>query len=323
MSTSRRTPGEAAGYPIRVAARMAGLTPATVRAWEKRYGAITPDRTATNRRLYSVEDVERLRLIAELSSEGYSPGAVAALGTAELRRMRGDGSQAAHAARKGEGLAVGARLAESCLDAASTMDSSRLYLTLMEALGGSDAPAAMDDIVARVLREIGARWERGTFSVAHEHAASAAIRQSLGWLLSVLQVSVPRRTDVPAVVVAAPAGDLHELGALMAAVTAAAGGWRVVYLGPNCPAPDIAVAVTESQAGAVALGMGGPVPRVALLRELRALRRELPLDIDIIVGGRNAAALSDADLAALAVSRLATMREFARRLAMPRLPSAA
>ena len=86
-------------HPIRVVARRTGLTPHVIRAWEKRYGAVTPHRTETNRRLYSQEDVERLTLLRRSTLLGRSIGQIAKMSTEELRRLVGEDETAQRARR--------------------------------------------------------------------------------------------------------------------------------------------------------------------------------------------------------------------------------
>lgn len=72
-------------YEIRAVSRMTGVQPVTLRAWERRYGAVETRRTSTGgRRLYTQEDVQRLSLIKSLADLGESVGTVAVLPTEEL-----------------------------------------------------------------------------------------------------------------------------------------------------------------------------------------------------------------------------------------------
>jgi methylmalonyl-CoA mutase cobalamin-binding subunit len=89
-------------------------------------------------------------------------------------------------------------------------------------------------------------------------------------------------------VVASPAGQLHELGAVMAASAATNAGWSVTYLGPNLPAAEIAGAVRQREARAVALSLVYPADCDWLLDELRRLRCALPTGVTLLVGGRAA-----------------------------------
>ena len=76
-------------HTIQFAARHSGLSMHTIRAWERRYGALAPDRTATNRRLYSAEDIEKLSLLHDAVQSGHRISQVAALSPAELRNLLG------------------------------------------------------------------------------------------------------------------------------------------------------------------------------------------------------------------------------------------
>jgi MerR family transcriptional regulator, light-induced transcriptional regulator len=322
MSSHINPGGEIGGYPIRVAARLAGVPVATVRAWERRYGAVSPARTETARRRYSEEDIERLRLISRLVAAGYSVGAVASRSTAQLRSLGGETvsvPEVADASATRE-PSVNERLVAACLDATSLMDVSRLQSMLTEAMQVAGAPALFDGIVASVMREVGERWERGTLSVAHEHVASAAVRQALGWLHSVFG-AIRGDTPGPGLVATTLPGELHELGALMAAVTAASGGWRTTYLGPNSPVTDIATAAEAARASVVAVGITGQLHAAVAMRDLRSLRRRLPDHVTIVVGGRSAGRLTIQDIDG-GIVRFASMRNFSAWLARQR-PAAA
>jgi methanogenic corrinoid protein MtbC1 len=86
-------------------------------------------------------------------------------------------------------------------------------------------------------------------------------------------------------VIATPVGQVHEFGALLAAATAAAEGWRVTYLGADLPAEDIAEAAMRTRARAVALSIVSSLSGAALGDELRRLRTALPKDVALVVGG--------------------------------------
>ena len=85
-----------------------------------------------------------------------------------------------------------------------------------------------------------------------------------------------------------PAGQLHELGAILAAATATIHGWKVTYLGPSLPAEEIAGAALQNKARAVALSLVYPEDDPNLSAELRRLRRLLPAEVALLVGGRAA-----------------------------------
>src|SRR4030095_11349558 len=74
-------------HPIQVAARLSGLSPHVIRVWERRYGAVKPARTKTNRRFYSDHEVQRLRMLAKATAAGHRIGAIARLGVEDLNRL--------------------------------------------------------------------------------------------------------------------------------------------------------------------------------------------------------------------------------------------
>jgi methanogenic corrinoid protein MtbC1 len=120
--------------------------------------------------------------------------------------------------------------------------------------------------------------------IVHEHAASAVVRNVFG----VLATSYGSGPSDPCLVVATPAGQNHEFGALAVAATANAMGWRSVYLGPNLPAEEIAAAAEACGAQAVALSIVHPGDDPRVVQEIERLRRLVGEGVTIVVGGRAA-----------------------------------
>jgi methanogenic corrinoid protein MtbC1 len=261
-----------------------------IRAWEKRYGAVTPHRTETNRRLYSQEDVERLSLLRRSTLLGRSIGQIAKLPTEELRRLVAEDEAAQRAASPTGAPEIvpttghGARILSACLEAAKELDASRLQHELDSAVVTLSRPVLMSDVVVPLMQSLGNAWREGSVRVAHEHLATAVVRTFVGSLNGAFQVSA----NAPRIVVTTPSGQLHEIGALLAAATAAADGWRTTYLGPSLPAEEIAGAARQNEARAVALSIVYPTDDAHVASELKKLRKFLPPSTKIIVGGRGA-----------------------------------
>jgi methanogenic corrinoid protein MtbC1 len=121
-------------------------------------------------------------------------------------------------------------------------------------------------------------------------------------------------------VVATPPLHAHELGALMAAATAAAEGWNVTYLGSDLPVPDLVGAVALSGARAVAISAVHRPEGADLLGALRDARARLPDDVPVLVGGAEALRIRDEVEAtgARVVASLAELRSLLPRLAEDR-----
>jgi methylmalonyl-CoA mutase cobalamin-binding subunit len=140
----------------------------------------------------------------------------------------------------------------------------------------------LERVIAPLAVSIGNLWRDGSIMAAHEHFASSVIRSFL------TRNSKPYALNgnAPVLVVATPSGQLHELGAVMVAAGANDLGWRVVYVGASLPAAEIAGAAVQHRARAVALSIVYPDDDPNLTGELENLRRYLPEEIRIIVGGR-------------------------------------
>jgi len=272
-----------AHHTMKATAQRTGLTPHVLRVWEKRYSAVKPDRTDTNRRLYSDEEVERLSLLREITRGGHSIGAVARLPLEKLREL-------AAQARNGNPVAsqVPAHrvaplpLLDECIAAVHRLDSRALDKALGRGAAELGAQGLLQHVIAPLAQTIGELWRKGTITAAHEHFASAVIRVFLGHTAQ----SFAGTDGAPVLVVATPSGQLHELGALLAAAAAANMGWRVIYIGASLPAAEIAGAVRQNVARAVALSLVYPEDNPRLEGELVRLRELLGPEIPVLVGGR-------------------------------------
>jgi len=275
-----------------VVARRTGLSPDVIRAWEKRYGAVVPERTPTGHRLYSDEDLHRLTLLSRVVDAGRRIGDVAQLSMRELEALvaedesaRGTVLSAPRTPRSATGGAVSVDdYLSRALDAVSHLDGLALDETLQSAAVALSGPVLRRDLLLPLMHQVGEGWRRGELRIAHEHLASSVVRSFLGSMRSTPNTA----PSAPRIVVTTPSGQLHELGALIVASSAADSGWRVTYLGPDLPAEEIAGAVKEQDAKAVALSVIYPPDNPRIHTELRALRGYLGEETAIFVGGNEA-----------------------------------
>jgi MerR family transcriptional regulator, light-induced transcriptional regulator len=271
-------------HPIRVVALRTGLTPHVIRIWEKRYGAVAPARTNNNRRFYTDSDIERLILLRRATLLGRSIGQVARMSTAQLKILIGEDEAASRSnvslvVKREE--ATTAAYFEKCLAAIDHLDASELASILNRASVILCRPELLEDLILPLLARIGDLWQAGSFSIVHEHLATSTLRTFVGKLAAPYEIPL----SAPCLIATTPSGELHELGALAAAVTAAGEGWRVTYLGPNLPAEDILKAAHQDQARAIALSIVYSSDSPEVRKELLDLRRSLPAGITVIAGG--------------------------------------
>ena len=286
-------------HPIGVVSARTGIPQDLLRAWEKRYHAVVPQRSSTGRRLYCDLDVDRLRLMKRLVSGGRRISDVAALplegltslaqeDRAETTAARAQAGAATQSAAEGAaGKTGGDRHLEEAFAALENLDKSRLEEVLADAAVELSSPALRRQVIAPLLHAIGDRWQEGTLRIVHEHLASAIVRSFMAGIAK----GNGRSPTAPRMLVTTPAGQHHELGALLAATAAEQQGWDVYYLGPDLPAEEIAAAARQLHPKAVALSVVYQDGSFQLQEELRKLRRYLDPEIAIIVGGRATSAL--------------------------------
>ena len=278
---------------IKVVARRTGLSAHVIRIWEKRYGAVEPERTGTNRRLYSDEQIERLSLLRDITQAGHSIGHVAKLPTEKLRQLAKESHDTnGHASRsRAAAPAVPAAYTflDECVAAVKSLDARALEETLKRAATDLGAQGLLQRVVAPLAQTIGDLWRDGTITAAHEHFASAVIRVFLGHAAKPFAGT----ESAPVLVVATPAGQIHELGALLVGASAANLGWHVTYLGASLPAAEIAGAARQNRARAVALSLVYPEDDPRLEGELTRLHESLPPEVTLLVGGRATPAYRD------------------------------
>lgn len=276
-------------HPIGVVAERTGLTADLLRMWERRYGVVDPARDEGGRRLYSDADIERLRVLAQATAGGRSVGQLVDLTLAQLQELvREDEAVRWSAVRPPQPGGGEGEYVVRALERTRALDAAGLEEELRRAASLSGAVRFLDEVIAPLFRAIGEGWHAGELSIAHEHLAGGVVRP----LLAQLRGSLPAAAAAPVLVVATPAGERHEVGALLAAGVAAVEGWRVVYLGADVPAAELARAVVETNARAVALSSVYAPEEASLTAELIAVRSALPADVALLVGGAAAERLN-------------------------------
>lgn len=229
-------------YRIQIAAELCGVPPATLRAWERRYGVPVPQRTASAYRLYSAEDVALVRRMRALVEGGISPAEAARMVLAAPAPIANDTAPLAV-----DGLeAARARL----LSATQRYDAAAIDSELTRVSMLVDAQTLYDGIVEPLVIEVGQRWHDGVLSIAQEHLLSERLEATLRATLRTLE-----RPDGPLVLLACVEAETHVLGLLGAALRFASAGARAVLLGAVTPPAAIADAVRSMTPRAVGLSV--------------------------------------------------------------------
>lgn len=295
-------------HPMAVVTRRTGLGADVIRAWERRHRVVEPARSPGNHRLYTDDDIHRLLLIRQATEAGWQIGQVASLSDAEIEKLV-EGT-----------VTVGERqtgpfepFLRRCLERIEELDEEGLRFELESASAALARIRLLEGLLAPLLEWIGSACASGRLRIAHEHLASAAVRSFLESLRGAYHVP----ETAPAVVVATPPFQHHELGAMLVAAMARSEGWRTIYLGPNLPSEEIAAAAAGPGVRIIALSIAFDASDPALDAELRRLGRLIPDGVRIVVGGRASAGYLGA-LDEMGASRISDLRAFRAFLARER-----
>ena len=308
-------------HTIQAVSNRTGLSPHVIRVWERRYATVSPIRSGGNQRRYSDEDLRRLTLLGQATRRGHSIGSVADLATDQLESLvqnlpedpvPAPGNRDQTLPSPPIPSETVARLLDSASAAVAAMDGARLEEILEQGSVDLGQTGLLLKVVVPLVEHIGEGWRAGTLQIAHEHIASAVLRTYLGAISRPVAV----HPAAPVIVVTTPTGQLHELGAILAAALAATLGWRVVYAGPSLPAAEIAATVRQHSAAVVALSLVHPADDMEMGAELARLRRLLPSKTMVIAGGRAAGAYREAleAVGALQVENLDALLSLLSRL---------
>lgn len=276
-------------YTIKQAAALSGVGVSLLRAWERRYSVVGPQRSTGGYRLYDDEDIERLRAMRQLVDDGWAASQAAAAVLAEPDTVR-----MARAVRGGRG--AGAATAEdvasltdvhAMVRAAETYDSVAVEAVLDALFARGSFEAVIDDLVLPSVAELGSAWASGRIDVAAEHLASAAVQRRLASLFDLAGASRPGRS----VVVGLPRGCRHEIGTIAFAVALRRRGVNVLYLGPDVPTGSWVHVTSSGVAGAV-IGVTQEADVPAAREVVVSLQAERP-GIFIALGGPSAGLLTE------------------------------
>jgi methanogenic corrinoid protein MtbC1 len=271
-------------YPIRAVAKITGLSLDTLRAWERRYQAVVPERSDRGRQ-YGAAQIERLLLLGQLVQKGHAIGGIASLADQDLKNLL-----AQEPNQPTPEPQPPADILALVLSAIESFDSARAGDELSRLAAVLSPRDLVYQVVVPLMREVGIRWHNGTLAVAQEHMLSQMLRNLLGSMIRLFRSSNPAMK----MVLATPASEAHEFGILASAMLASMAGIEPVYLGPDLPALEIANAA--QRVGAEVIVLGVTVLTEATAEEVRAVAAAMPEAGELWVGGASSTDLNLSNL---------------------------
>jgi DNA-binding transcriptional MerR regulator len=210
--------------------RRTGVSPELLRAWERRYALLRPQRTDGGFRLYSHEDLLRVEAMRAHLARGVSAAQAARLAADSPQPAAGPAPTPRPVGVGGAAPEVGGPLQEA-LDALDDAGAQAAFDNLLARYG---VDSILRDVILPYLHDLGQRWSSGAASVAQEHFASALLRGRLlglarGW----------DQGNGPRAVLACGPGELHDLSLIVFGLALRRHGWRITYLGADTPIQTI------------------------------------------------------------------------------------
>jgi MerR family transcriptional regulator, light-induced transcriptional regulator len=261
---------EADRGPVRIGelSRRVGVTPEVLRAWERRYGILSPTRTEGGFRLYAEDDERRIRRMLQHLEQGLSAAEAARLARADppvrLDPAAGTDDES--------GAPTAAALGEQLRRALDRFDDVDAHSVLDRLLGSYPLETVLRDAILPYLHELGERWAHADASVAQEHFASALLR---GRLLALARDW--GRGRGPQALLACVPGDQHDLGLICFGLALRAHGWRITYLGADTPLLTLIETADQLQPALVVVTAALPDLTQSAVGGLRELACVAPL----------------------------------------------
>lgn len=259
-------------FTIKRAAELVGVSEATLRAWERRYGVAPPERTSAGYRMYDADTVRTLIAMKSLIDSGWAVRAAAERATTL------DGAAAGEAGRSDELPTLDDH--DALLGPARSLDAVELSALLDVQFSRAAFETVVDRWLLPSMKRIGEAWAAGEISVAGEHFVSHAVTRRL----AAAHDAAGENVAGPRVVLGLPPEVHHDLGLLSFAAAARRAGLATRYLGADVPVRAWQHAVQPAEISCALLAV--PTPRdAAVVAEIVDAIEEVRPGLLIAVGG--------------------------------------
>lgn len=259
-------------FSIKDLERLTGINAHTIRIWERRYGLMDPTRTATNRRVYSGEDLRRIINIGILNKNGLKVSKIARLTNEELDKMV-SGLLASSASVTSE--------TDSLLIAMLETDTRSAFNILKESDRSRGFEATVTEIIFPFIRRIGDMWQTGTITPGHEHFISNIFRSHF---ITAIETTITYpEAGSPSAILFLPENEMHELPLLFFNYIFRKSGFETIYLGQMTPIDSVISLAEKIKPEFIVTGSSTSLPSKPM-KYIRTLSQALP-ETSILVAG--------------------------------------
>lgn len=221
-------------YSIKDLEFLSGIKAHTIRIWEKRYKLLAPERSDTNIRFYTNEDVRRILNVAMLVKNGYKISNVASFDDDKIQT---------EVLRQNKNILDPGKNIDRLLLHTVNMDLQGFEQLLSKIIQENGFTKTIQNIIFPFFERIGVLWQAGSIYITHEHFVSNLIRKHL----IVETDKFDNQASDKSILFFLREEEMHELGLLYLNYLAAANGFRCIYLGQSVPFSDIAQLLSSNE----------------------------------------------------------------------------
>ncbi|MEZ4789621.1 MAG: MerR family transcriptional regulator [Flavobacteriales bacterium] len=263
-------------YSIKDLEKLSRVKAHTIRIWEKRYGLLRPDRTTTNIREYSDDDLRRLLNVALLNDHGLKISRIAKLSEAEMK---------ARILAMEDTAGAGPDIVESLIAATLAFDGVRFERLLAGGVLRLGFERCMFEVMIPFMQRVGVLWQVGAMKPGQEHFVTNLLRQKV--IAAIDGCEPVQKEPAMRVLMFLPEGELHEIGILFGHYLLKCAGHEVLYLGQTLPQADLFEVIARRPTDVLVTSVSSHSGLVDLMQLADELHKTAP-ELRIMIHARSA-----------------------------------
>ena len=220
-------------YNIKAISNMVGIQPGTLRAWERRYQILNPVRNESGHRLYTEEDLRKLKWLTEKVSGGFTISQAVSL-------LETESSTVGTFEEEGE-VDSPQKIRDELLTMLLSFEEGKAQDLINHAFSLYSVEKVVIDILGSLLVTVGDMWEKGQITSAHEHYTTQVLKTRI----SMIFYSLPSNGLLPKAIAVCGPNETHEVGLLIFTLFLRRKGFEVIYLGSSIEDKDVELIVKE------------------------------------------------------------------------------
>ncbi|MFQ6580510.1 MerR family transcriptional regulator [Priestia megaterium] len=220
-------------YNIKAISNMVGIQPGTLRAWERRYQILNPVRNDSGHRLYTEEDLRKLKWLTEKVSGGFTISQAVSL-------LETESSTVGTFEEEGE-VDSPQKIRDELLTMLLSFEEGKAQDLINHAFSLYSVEKVVIDILGSLLVTVGDMWEKGRITSAHEHYTTQVLKTRI----SMIFYSLPSNGLLPKAIAVCGPNETHEVGLLVFTLFLRRKGFEVIYLGSSIEDKDVELIVKE------------------------------------------------------------------------------